>query len=263
MTTTRASRLSRRTAQRLLQDPTSANVEPLSYILAAAAAPGRAPDPAAEYEALSRYRTCRVVPAAESRRPSMLKMTVTKLLAAKLLTFSAIVLAATGGVALAAATSNLPAGLQNFAHNTVNAPPPNHSTPAVPTNVAATLPDISPTAAGSTTHPGSLAPNPSLKGICTAYHAGATKNSGKAASNPAFSALAAAAGGEANISAFCASLTTSTNEPTEQPSPTSSDTPSSAHPGNPNTTHPSGPPSTHPGNDTHPNEAPSSHPDKP
>jgi hypothetical protein len=196
----------------------------------------------------------------------MLKMTVTKLLAAKLLTFSAIALAATGGVALAAATSSLPSGLQNFAHDTVNAPPANHDRPASPTIGTATSSDLSPSAASSSTHPGSPAPSPSLRGLCTAYQAGATSNPGKAAGNPAFSALAAAAGGQGNISAFCASLTTTpTNGLTEQPSPTPSDTPSSTHPGNPNTTHPSGPPSTHPGNDssTHPNNAPSSHPGKP
>ena len=178
----------------------------------------------------------------------MLKTTVAKLLTAKLLAGAAVATAATGGVALAAATNTLPDRVQGAAHDVVNAPAPDgHGKPNQLPG-----PPNKPTAKSSTTPVAT--PTPSLRGLCTAYRAGATSNHGKALDNPAFGALVAAAGGTDKVAAYCTTLIgTPKTHPTGKPSPSPTRKPTSlptgprdSHPTGKPTTVPSGPPSTHP-----------------
>jgi hypothetical protein len=209
----------------------------LTVLLAAAASPAAAHELTAEPAVLAEFRAASLRPVNPSRRPSMLKTTVAKLLAAKLLTASAVATAAVGGMSVAAATGSLPAPLQDAAHSTFNAPAHGHGHGHGKPNP---LP-------GKTDEPGSSAsPSPSLKGLCTAYQAGATDNNGNAIHNPAFQALVTAAGGTSKLTAYCTKLI--------GPAPT--------HPTGKPSSHPTGKPSSHPTGkpSSHPTGAPSSHP---
>lgn len=123
-----------------------------------------------------------------------------------------------GGVAAAAYTGVLPAGLQDFAHTTVGAPAANHGKSA----------DHKP--AGSTTK-SAVGPDATGKaafGLCTAWEH--VQANGKAAEKSvAFRNLATAAGGTTKIAAYCAKVPHPGASKTAKPS-----------------THPTGKPSTHP-----------------
>jgi hypothetical protein len=169
----------------------------------------------------------------------VLKTTVAKLLAAKLLTASAVATAAVGGMSVAAATGSLPAPLQDAAHSTFNAPAHGHGH-----GHGHGKPNPLP---GKADEPGSPAsPSPSLKGLCTAFQAGATDNKGNAIHNPAFQALVTAAGGTSKLTAYCTKLIG----------------PAHTHPSGKPSSHPSGKPSSHPSGkpSSHPSGKPSSHP---
>jgi hypothetical protein len=273
MSTFRKPRLSRRSVERMLEHP--AGTDPLSRLLSSAAAPAADVNLEAETRALAAFRAQGANPAIAHRRRSLVKSALAKLVAARLITLTAVAGAATGGLALAAATGTLPPSIQNFAHNTVNAPADHGKHGPVPSgtgsstgSAAVTEATVAAPSLGSSpsaSHSAASTPSPSLRGLCTAYLAGATSNPGKAASNPAFTALITAAGGVENVAAFCAALI---------PTPSASSTGvSSSHPGNAPSTHPNGAPSTHPtgapsthpggGNTTHPTGPPSSHPGKP
>src|SRR5712692_8914373 len=101
---------------------------------------------------------------------------------------TAVATAATGGVALAAATNTLPEPVQGAAHNVFNAPAPRHHGKPNDVPGRGNQPGAKPSGAPGT-------PSPSLRGLCTAFQAGATSNHGKALTNPAFTALVTAAGG--------------------------------------------------------------------
>ncbi len=128
----------------------------------------------------------------------------------KLVVGAAVAAAASGGIALVA----------------YHGVPNGHSTD--PT----TLPTTSATA--------SATPSPNLKGLCTAFQAGATDNPGKASDSPAFQALVNAAGSADQVDAYCAALLA--NDPSAPVHPTGPPTalPSQA------TDHPTGPPTALP-----------------
>jgi hypothetical protein len=143
----------------------------------------------------------------------MLKTALANALAAKIALASAAA-AATGGIALAAATGNLPdtsgadapvaAASDSTGVSTDQPTDPVSPTgtdgvsdPAEPTESAEPSESVEPTDAG---------PSPSLNGLCKAYQAGATSNPGKAISNPAFSVLVAAAGGVDQVGDYCTAL---------------------------------------------------------
>jgi len=180
----------------------------------------------------------------------MLKTTVAKLLAAKLLTATAVATAATGGVAFAAATNSLPEPVQGAAHNVFNAPAPRHH--GKPNH----LPGRGNEPGAKSSDAPNGTPSPSLRGLCTAFQAGATSNDGKALTNPAFTALVTAAGGTDKLAAYCTTLigapsTHPTGKPSTHPSgaPSTHPTGKPTTPGHPSgqpTSEPSGPPSTHP-----------------
>jgi hypothetical protein len=139
---------------------------------------------------------------------------LTPLVTAKAAIAAAVVL---GGAAAAAYTGALPAPAQQFAHNAIGAPSPQ--------------PRHSP-GGQQATAPGPDATGPAAFGLCTAYaHA---KTHGTATRKAvAFGNLAAAAGGAANIAAYCAAVPHPGHRQPGQPASTSSGEPAS---------HPSGKP---------------------
>jgi len=156
------------------------------------------------------------------RRPAM----ISTLLGAKLGAALAAAAVGFGGVAAAAYTGVLPAGLQDIAHNAVGAPAADHGKSA----------DHKPTDSTTKTAVGPAAKGPAAFGLCTAWaHA---KDSGQAADKSvAFRNLATAAGGEKKIAAYCADVPHPGSTATGQPS---------SHPTGKPSTHPTGKPSTHP-----------------
>jgi hypothetical protein len=259
MSTHRGPRVDRATAEQLLGSGTG-GPEALAGLLAAAAAPAAEHELTGEAVILAEFRSAHLDLIAPPRRTSMLKTTVAKLLTAKLLTGAALATAATGGVALAAATNTLPDRVQGAAHDVVNAPAPDdHGKP-----YQLPGPPNKPAAKSSTTP--KATPSPSLRGLCTAYRAGATSNHGKALDSPAFGALVAAAGGTDKVATYCTSLIgTPTTHPTGKPSPSPTRRPTDLPTGKPTTVPTTVPTTGHPtGQPTSlPSGAPSTHPSSP
>jgi hypothetical protein len=266
-------RISRADAERLL-DTGTGGPQALSALLAAATPPTAAGEPAGEHAALAEFRAARLATVPPRRRIPMLKAALANLIAVKVAAGAAVAAAATGGIALAAASGNLPAPLQGAAHSAFGAPAAHgasqassahgrpHGAPVPASTAASTAPTFEPS---ESNHPsGTATPSPSLRGLCNAFQAGATSNPGKALANPAFSVLVTAAGGKANVAAFCVTLI--------GPAPTHHAGAPSTHPSGAPSTHRGGPPSTHPGvpgthpggrPTSHPTGAPSSHPGRP
>jgi PT repeat len=172
---------------------------------------------------------------------------LTSLLSAKLAAAASVAAVALGGTAAAAAfTGSLPAPVQKLAHTTIGAPSAHHSAPATP---------VGPQPAGN-----------AGSGLCTAW--AHMKAHGTAAQKAtAFRNLAAAAGGAANVKAFCAAVThpgpsgQPTSHPTGQPSSHPTGKPSDLPTGKPSS-HPTGKPSSLPtgGPSNHPTGKPTSLP---
>jgi len=218
-------------------DEAVAGLRPATALLAALNAAPEDGELAGHARALAEFRHRGGMPAHSrlpgNRRPRL----ITSLLTAKAAA-AAVTVAALGGTATAAYTGALPAPAQRLAHNSIGAPSPkpSHSpaTPqATPTRPAAAGPD---------------ATGPAASGLCTAYaHA---KAHGTASQNAvAFRNLAAAAGGAANIAAFCLAV----------PHPGSTQAPAPSHPSGKPTSHPVGKPTSHPAGK--PSLLPASHAD--
>jgi hypothetical protein len=161
---------------------------------------------------------------------------LTSLLSVKLAAAAAAAAVVLGGTAAAAFAGALPASVQKLAHETIGAPAARHSAPAT---------QVGPRATGNAAY-----------GLCTAN--AHMKAHGTAKQKAvAFRNLAAAAGGAAKVTAYCASLTHPGAAPSGHPAgqPT-------AHPAGPPSAHPTGPPSRHPtGKPTsHPTGKPTSAP---
>lgn len=174
------------------------------------------------------------------RRPSLL----TSLLSAKLAAAGAAAAVVLGGTAAAAFAGALPASVQKIAHETIGAPTARHSAPATP---------VGPRATGNAAY-----------GLCNAY--AHMKAHGTAKQKAvAFRNLAAAAGGAAKVTAYCASVAHPGAAPSGHPAGQPSGHPAgkpTAHPAGPPSAHPTGPPSPHPtGKPTsHPTGKPTSAP---
>lgn len=122
---------------------------------------------------------------------------------AKLAVLAAAAVAALGGgIAVAASTGTLPSAAGDHPHTT---------TPTTGPHGSMTAPAVKDTPPASTTPaPGSRGPDatgPAKFGLCTAWAAGNGTANGHKADSTAFQALATAAGGVANIPAFCADAT--------------------------------------------------------
>ncbi|MCW3838631.1 hypothetical protein ONA70_00765 [Micromonospora yasonensis] len=143
---------------------------------------------------------------------------------AKLLTLkvgtAVLAVTATGGVAFAAATGNLP--------NPLTDPSAKPSTHASGRPSEAADRGKGPADAKGT-------PSPNLVGLCRAYQAGAGDNPGKALANPAFQVLVTTAGDKEKVAAYCETLLADAKgKPSQAARPTA--TPS----------HPTGKPSARP-----------------
>jgi hypothetical protein len=208
-------------------------LRPVAEVIAALSlAPARS-EIAAEARAREAYRAAfsRPAPHAPRRRrhPVLASLLSAQLAAAAVLILGAIAAAAWVGV--------LPAPVQRLAHDVFGAPAARHSAPAQHP-AAATDPN-----ATSPTPTGPPATGPDAHGLCTAYwHAQAHGNASQ--KSVAFRNLAAAAGGAANITAYCAGV------PHPGSTPPGKTNPGNAHrgaspPGKP-ASPPGGQPSAHP-----------------
>jgi hypothetical protein len=238
MSTNRITRLTRRRARALLDQPLGGGVADgaLGRVLAAAGTTPAADATDAELSAVMHFRA--VTPALRStaRRPSMIKSLLTKLVATKLVAGAAVAAAATGGMALAAAdgqfstTTQLAApALSTDASSSSDAPSsdaPTSSTPPADDTSTGATDSTSPTDSASPTDPASPTdgttdstapdpstsptssdgPHPSLHGLCVAFNAGVSASHGKALRNPAFTVLITAAGGLDSVGSYCATV---------------------------------------------------------
>lgn len=189
----------------------------------------------------------------ESRSAGPRSSVLARLLAAKLL-IATLAAGSLGGVALAASAGDLPAPLQDVAHAAVPAAPASHGKGAEHDKAQHSADQDSPAApSGTTTLTPSLAPSPSLVGLCHAYAAGVKDSSGKALDNPAFTVLVTTAGSKDAVTGYCKTLLAGTHpRPSARPTLPSHPTTKPTHPG-----HPTGKPATHPtGKPTHPAHAP-------
>ena len=169
---------------------------------------------------------------------------LTSLLSAKLAAAGAVAAVTLGGAAAAAYAGALPASVQTFAHDTIGAPPAPHS--------AHPAPSAAPVGPDATGH--------AAYGLCTAYAHLKAHGSAKQKA-VAFRNLSTAAGGAANVTAYCAGIahpgTAPSGHPSGRPSTLPSQVPSGHPSGRPSTLpsqvpsgqptgHPSGPPTSHP-----------------
>ena len=172
------------------------------------------------------------------RRSSMLSLS--GLLAGKVAAALAAGAVSLGGVAAAAYTGNLPDSLQNFAHDTVGAPAPQHH--------------------DATTPKGPDATGKAAFGLCTAYEA-THKNGASPTDSVAFQNLIKAAGGADKVAAYCAAVPhpgKSSHAPSAKPSTHPGANPST-RPSDAPTAHPSGEPTPKTGNaPAHPSAPPAS-----
>jgi hypothetical protein len=215
-------------AGKLPPEDTADRLRPVAETITALNAAPAASELAAEASAMAVFRG-EVGRSAEHvrprrRRPSLL----TSLLSAKLAAAAAAAVVALGGTAAAAFAGALPAPVQKLAHETIGAPAAHHSAPATP---------VGPRATGNAAY-----------GLCTAY--AHLKAHGTARQKAvAFRNLAAAAGGAANVTAYCATVAhpgaTPSGHPTGKPSSHPTGQPS-GHPTGQPTSHPTGQPSSHP-----------------
>lgn len=204
--------------------------------------------PAAEKNALAAFRGAAGRPPEPARPRRRRHPVLTSLLSAKLAAAAAAAAVTLGGAAAAAYAGKLPAPAQKLAHDTIGAPKTPGAATAHPATPQPTVP-----------------PGHSAYGLCTAY--AHQKAHGTAAQKAtAFRKLAAAAGGGAHVSAYCATVTHPGNPSPGQPSRGAT----SAHPtGKPTTlpsqaqrTRPAGKPSTPSSHapTTHPTGKPTSTP---
>jgi hypothetical protein len=197
MSSHRTRRLDRHRAEELLRGGPVAQHEAarLAALLRAAGAPAHAEELSGERAALAAFReAAHLDPVPRSRRPSMLKTFLAKVLTVK----AAVAVAgvAVSGVALAASAEVLPNPLAKRP-----ATPASHA-PAAPSTTG------SDRAAGPNerSQGPKKTPSPSLAGLCKAYAAHPTAGRGKALESRAFTVLVTAAGGADKVDDYCATL---------------------------------------------------------
>ncbi len=158
---------------------------------------------------------------------------LTSLLSVKLAAAAAV---AVGATATAAYAGALPASMQNLAHDTIGAPPAHSGA-----SPASSATPVGPDASGHAAY-----------GLCTAY-AHLKANGSASQKAVAFRNLATAAGGAANVTAYCAGVAhpgaTPSGKPASHPTGKPATVPSQApasHPTSKPASHPTGKPSSHP-----------------
>ncbi|PWU53454.1 hypothetical protein DLJ46_01135 [Micromonospora globispora] len=205
------------TVERLLvgpvADPPNGSEALLRLLTAVRAAP-RPHELTGEAAALRAFRMAQagLLPVAASRPQ---RRTLAGLLSAKV-ALAALLVATTGGVALAAATGTLPGSLGGADEGTT----PGATAGGHPSPTAG--PDVSPTpATGASGRP---TDSPSLVGLCTAYRAEANENRRRALETPRFAELVSAANGREKVPSYCDRLLDGRGNQAD-PSATGSDRP--------------------------------------
>jgi hypothetical protein len=195
----------------------------LSELLSRAAAPSRPHELAGEDAAVAVFRSARLAPLSSPRRRIVAaRWTRWATLKAGVLAFAL----AGGGVALAAGTGVLPNPLTIGAAPPSRTPDPTSSVSSAWTGRDST---VAPSAVGHSS-------STSIHGLCKAHLARVGNASGKATQNPASAELIVAAGGAANVTAYCQSLLNGASA-TVTPAPGKP----AGHPTGPPSPHPSGP----------------------
>jgi hypothetical protein len=218
-----------------LAEDVADGLRPVAEAIAALNGAPEARELAAEAGALAVFRGGIGTSAQPTRSRHRRRSLLTSVLSAKLAAAAAAAAVALGGVAAAYAGA-LPAPMQKLAHDTLGAPSAQSS--AHPAHSAA---PVGPSATGHAAF-----------GLCTAYAHLPAHGSAKQKA-VAFRNLAAAAGGAANVTAFCAKVAhpgatpagESASHPTGKPTALPAQAPAS-HPAGEPGTHPTGKPSTHP-----------------
>ncbi|MFC4145078.1 hypothetical protein ACFO0M_02310 [Micromonospora mangrovi] len=194
-----AHRMDSETVERLLVGPVADpqdGPEALVRILTAVRAAPHPSELTGEGAALRAYRMARAgslpVPAAPPRR------VLAGLLSAKL-ALAGLLVAATGGVALAAATGTLPGPLRGGGGDEVTAPPPSATTDARPSPSGGTDPSAA-TPGGTPT--GSDA-SPVLRRLCTTYREQTGEERRRALATARFAELVTAAGDRDRVAGYC------------------------------------------------------------
>jgi len=223
-------------AGNLLPEDAADGLRPVAEAIAALNGAPATTELAAEASVLAMFRDVVGISAEPARSRRRRHPLLTSLLSAKLAAAVTAAAVVGGGAAAAAYAGVLPASMQKLAHDTFGAPSAHPN--GQPAHPAA---PVGPDATGRAAH-----------GLCTAY--AHLKADGSARQKAvAFRNLAAAAGGAANVTAYCAAV--------DHPRPTPSGKPTS-HPSGEPTSHPSGKPTSHPSGKptSHPSGKPTSHP---
>ncbi|WP_346535263.1 hypothetical protein [Micromonospora sp. DPT] len=227
-----AHRMDQETVERLLVGPVvdaHDGPEPLVRLLTAVRAAPHPGELRGESAAVHAFRSARA--GAPLPAPSPARSFSLARLAGLKVALAGLAVAATGGVALAAATGTLPGPL----HRDAPVTPPS----AVPQS---TPPTAGPGGSGA---PSSVEPEPSrptpaasILGLCRSYRAAAGDNPGRALDNPAFAELVTRAGGRDEVAGYCERVVRDSGPsappsavhptPTEQPTGRPSHAPSTA-----------------------------------
>lgn len=239
-----SSRVSRRDAERLLDSgraldggPAGAGHDGLANLLAAAAAPARPDELAGEAAAVAAFRRefRRRPGRAPAVRPYRRRIAVVGALSAAVL--------AVGGTAYAASTGRLPDPVQRVVDGVFTGGsggrPHGGATPATSADPASRVPGTgaSPPGPASATNPADRSPGPDearMTGLCRSWEASRDNPHSAAISADDLRILAAAAGGEDRIAAYCAEIRST------GPKPTKSDKPGNSNPGGGRPTAPPG-----------------------
>ena len=225
--------LSRRDAERLLDDPASVD-SALGSALSAASAPARPGELRREEMAVAAFHRARLEPAAAvpARRAGR---AATRAVVAT----GAVVALASGGFALASSI-DLPLLPDRASDRASEAVAPSSATTSATSTATSTAGSADSSATtgtpGSTESEGSespgasASPSPDLEGLCRAFHAADRSGQGRSLDSAAFRALATAAGGPDRVATFCVDLIGS-----PKPKPTPSGKPSDQPTGKPTT----------------------------
>jgi len=198
-------------------------LRPVAEVITALKAAPAGSELAAEGRALAVYRAA-VGRSAEPVRTRRRRHRLTSRLSARLAAVAAAGAVALGGAAAAAYAGALPAPVQKFAHETIGAPAVHRGAPATP---------VGPRATGKARY-----------GLCTAY--AHLKADGTARQKAvAFRNLATAAGGAANVTAYCAAVAHPGAAASGRPAGHSTGRPA-GHPTGRPTGRPTGKPTEHP-----------------
>ncbi|WP_446213646.1 hypothetical protein [Micromonospora sp. IBSANI012] len=191
-----AHRMDQETVERLLVGPVvdpHDGPEPLVRLLTAVRAAPHPGELRGETAAMHAFRSARA--GAPLPAPSPARSFSLARLAGLKVALAGLAVAATGGVAFAAATGTLPGPL----HRDAPVTPPS----AVPQSTTPRTTAGSPAPSSVKPEPSRPTPAASILGLCRAYRAAAGDNPGRALDNPAFAGLVTRAGGRDEVAGYC------------------------------------------------------------